>query len=536
MTGWAALLGALGGVAIVFAILITLISLFQPFADLTWALANLVVGVVLLGSALAMSADSLKETLQSGEARRAGKYGTSAVVSTILGIAILGMLGFLGERYNKRFDWTAEGVHTLTDQSLQVLSGLERDVRATAFLREIEAGGLKALLERYAAASSRFSYEFADPNARPDLVETFEVDPESLSRGLVHLAMGEESVELTEVSEDKLTNALVSLTRTADKKIYFLTGHNERAIEGDDAVGKEGFKQAADALRNENYQVDTLLVAQLGEVPDDANAVVVAGPTRPLPPEEIAALQRYLDRGGAVLGLIDPRSNTNFDEVLDDWGVVVGNDIIVDLQLAFFQQYMSPFAGAYAAEHPITRKMGEQRNPTLFHLARSVEVREGAPGDLEPIVFTGDRSWAERDLARLVRDGKFQYEEDADLIGPVPVAVAGTLADGEEAAAGSEDAAGPGGRLVAIGDSDFASNEFILRYGGNRDLFVNSINWLLGDVEAISIRPHQSRASRFTGSEEDVRAIQYLSLFVLPESIAVLGVVAWWWRRKSPGR
>ena len=75
-----------------------------------------------------------------------------------------------------------------------------------------------------------------------------------------------------------------------------------------------------------------------------------------------------------------------------------------------------------------------------------------------------------------------------------------------------------------------------MRYGGNRDLFVNSVNWLLGDVEAISVRPHQSRASRFVGSQEEVQAIQYLSIFVLPEAIAVLGVAAWWWRRKSPGR
>ena len=87
-----------------------------------------------------------------------------------------------------------------------------------------------------------------------------------------------------------------------------------------------------------------------------------------------------------------------------------------------------------------------------------------------------------------------------------------------------------------VGDSDFASNEFVVRYGGNRDFFVNSVNWLLGDVESISIRPHQSRASRFVGSQEEVRAIQYLSLFVLPEAIAFLGVFAWWSRRKIPGR
>jgi ABC-type uncharacterized transport system involved in gliding motility auxiliary subunit len=85
-----------------------------------------------------------------------------------------------------------------------------------------------------------------------------------------------------------------------------------------------------------------------------------------------------------------------------------------------------------------------------------------------------------------------------------------------------------------FGDADFASNEFIDAYS-NRNLFVNSVNWLIGDVEAISIRPNQSRASRFQLSAEQFRTIRMLSLFVLPEVIAVLGVFTWWSRR-NPAR
>ena len=83
------------------------------------------------------------------------------------------------------------------------------------------------------------------------------------------------------------------------------------------------------------------------------------------------------------------------------------------------------------------------------------------------------------------------------------------------------------------GDSDFASNELIEAYR-NRDLFVNSVNWLLGDIEAISIRPVRSRASRFQLSTEQFMTIRTLSLFVIPEAIAVLGVFTWWRRRQAP--
>ena len=71
---------------------------------------------------------------------------------------------------------------------------------------------------------------------------------------------------------------------------------------------------------------------------------------------------------------------------------------------------------------------------------------------------------------------------------------------------------------------------------GNRDLFVNSVNWLMGDVEAISIRPRLSRASRFQLSNDQFLRIRSLSLFVLPEAIAIIGVIVWWSRRRAPGR
>ena len=95
MTGKAALLGALGVVAIGFGLLSALMVLIQPLTDPLWIFGNLVLGAVLLGTAVFMSLDSLGERIRSGEGRRASKYGSSAIVSAVLGIAILGLVGFL---------------------------------------------------------------------------------------------------------------------------------------------------------------------------------------------------------------------------------------------------------------------------------------------------------------------------------------------------------------------------------------------------------------------------------------------------------
>jgi ABC-type uncharacterized transport system involved in gliding motility auxiliary subunit len=87
---------------------------------------------------------------------------------------------------------------------------------------------------------------------------------------------------------------------------------------------------------------------------------------------------------------------------------------------------------------------------------------------------------------------------------------------------------------VVVGDADFASNEMVDAYL-NRDLFVNAVNWLLGDVEAIAVRPNRSRASRFQPTAEQFQRIRMLSLFVLPQLLAVLGVFTWWSRRHKNG-
>ncbi len=177
------------------------------------------------------------------------------------------------------------------------------------------------------------------------------------------------------------------------------------------------------------------------------------------------------------------------------------------------------------AEHDI-------REVVLFHQARSLEIIGDAAADYEIIVRTGEESWAERNLDGWIATGRAQYDAD-DLLGPVPIAVAGRPQVQLPEASGA--AQRPAPRLVAFGDSDFASNEFIENYR-NRDLFVNAVNWLARDDDAIAIRPNLSRASRFQLSTEDYVAIQYFSLFVLPQAIALAGVFVWWRRRRGAGR
>ena len=134
----------------------------------------------------------------------------------------------------------------------------------------------------------------------------------------------------------------MKLVKSTGKKVYFLVGHNERGItplpgeEGTFAGGPESFGRAADALVNETYAVEPLLLASMEAVPADASAVIVAGPTRPLLEGELAALRRYVEGGGGLFVAIDPRAQTNLYALLEEWGVLMGDDVVVDRALAVF--------------------------------------------------------------------------------------------------------------------------------------------------------------------------------------------------------
>jgi ABC-type uncharacterized transport system involved in gliding motility auxiliary subunit len=290
--------------------------------------------------------------------------------------------------------------------------------------------------------------------------------------------------------------------------------------------------------------VESLLLPTAERVPADADALVIAGPTRPFFEPEIALLERYLAGGGSLLVMVDPRAQTNLSAALARWGVALGDDVVVDPLQSLNRQPTAPVAQSHAQDHPI----GASLVRSVFPMARSVTILPSS-GDagLREIVFSGEGSWAERDLDGWLRSGRAMLD-DGDLAGPVPLVVAGRPVSGETPESGKTPAveAGHGAaaslpkgetadpRLVVIGDSSFATNEYFDAFG-NRDLLLNSVSWLLGDVEHISVRPNLARSSSVELTSREFQAIQYFSLLVLPEGIALLGVMTWWSRRRSSG-
>ncbi len=540
MKSWSRLLGTLGAVGVGFSLASLLLVLFMgPFLDRSWIWINFSAGVILLIAGLVMNFDLVRELIPTRGKGRVGRGAVRSLVSTFLGIAILGLLGFLLARHPLRFDLSDTGANSLSAQTFQVLAELPSEVEVLAFYPQGQLPrAARQLLERYRYESDRFQLRVVDPTRRPDLVDLYQIPLSELARGgLIHLRAEERTENVfgltdtalrdpadlrPELSEEQLTNALLRLVRAREKGVYFLEGNGERAILGDGAETGEGYLAAAQALYDEGFRVERLLLLVAGAVPEDADVVILAGPTRPLAGEALAALEGFIARGGSILALLDPQTDTGLDVLLTQWGVELGDDIVLDVKQAVAGRIATPVSTLYG-DHEITRSLGEG---TVFHVVRSVNASERIGSEFVKIVFSSEDSWAERDLQGFYGEGRYQVDRGEDLGGPVPLALAGFVTNEAE----GDETPPTRGRLMVFGDSDFASNQLfsVLK---NRDLFLNSVQWLANNADAITIRPEALRASRFRPTQAQMNRIRFLALFALPELIAFAGVLVWWRRR-----
>lgn len=477
-----------------------------------YALIHIGIGLVLLVLFLIASFKDLGKLLSA----RSTRYGGNMVVYTILFIALLVGVNWLGVRYNKRYDLSDEGVFGLSPQAKKVLSSVQNDVEMQAFLEGGHNPQIETLLESFAYASPHVKTELIDPDKQPELAEKFGVR----AYGTVRVAYGKQSTTVAQPSEESLTNAIIKVTKEKTQNVCFVTGEGEPDI--DDAQSAHGFAAVKDALDHENYTTRKLVLVQEGKVPDDCNVLVLAAPQRPLLPAEIDAITAYLKKAGKALFMLPPREGNELEPLLAQYGVKLGNDAVVDEVVRLFQGPqlgLNPIVSTYGA-HPITKDIKER---TVFPLTRSVSPGETKPGlTVTSLAKTSASSWAETDLTTLF-DKQTAVLEESDTKGPVSIAVA-VSANLKQLGMGDGDA-----RLVVYGTAAFADNKNINTLY-NRDLFLNSVGWLANQEQLLSIRPRTVRASRVQFSEEQATAIFYLSVLIIPELLMIAGLFVWWRR------
>jgi ABC-type uncharacterized transport system involved in gliding motility auxiliary subunit len=456
-------------------------------------------------------------------------------------------------RQNVRWDLTAAGQYSLSEQTRSVLESLESPITVLVFAREEEFPRYRDRLGEYEYISPQVSIEYVDVDRNPVRARQYEVQ----SYGTIVFDHAGRVERVVSDSEQELTNALIKAIEGEEQTVYFVQGHGERNPESSD---RDGYSALTEALQRDNLSVETVILAQTTEVPDNATALVIAGPETDLLPAEAQLVGSYLESGGKLLLLLDP-PETNDDPgqpilmaLAAEWAIEIGTDVVVDAsgvgQLLGTDASV-PVASSYPS-HAIT---DEFNLLTAFPLTRSVRPLPGGINGrvAETFVETGAQSWAESDFDELTSGEVTLEEESGDLPGPVSIATAVSFiindlpSDDSEGETSSDDdlssttsdmmnedeiATPVEARLAVFGDSDFAANGAI-GIQGNSDLALNTINWLAQQDALIAIRPREPEDRRITLTADQQMRINLIALLIIPGIVLGTGVYTWWNRRND---
>lgn len=452
------------------------------------------------------------------------KASSNMTVAILLILVLAVVITLLSDRHYFRWDLTAYGEHTLSDKTLQVLKTIQGPVTAKAFVKEPseEASNVKKLLASYQYHLKGMSFDLVDPDRNPALTRQYDI--RTLNTVILEGFGRSQTVKTPD--EENLTNALIRLSKGQTEKVYWIVGHGERPFKSTDP---ESLATIYQNLSNQSYKFEELNLAQK-DIPSDAALIVVAAPEKPLFPEEVASLKRFLNKGGSLLVFLEPYQDGGLKDFLREYGLVICSDVVVDkMSRVMGGDFLLPMIVSYG-NHEITKNF---RLLSFFSLARSVEVDKKVKKKgltLTNLALTSPESWSEMDRDAL-KQGKARLDPE-DRQGPISLAVIVELnpkeAKGEESK--EEDKITGDGKMVVFGDADFASNKFV-SLAGNNELITNTMNYLVGRKDLITIPEKERPTDHLMLTRNQGLLLLWVPVVLIPLLVIVLGIVVWRKRR-----
>jgi gliding motility-associatede transport system auxiliary component len=450
---------------------------------------------------------------------RQTKYAAYATVYILVVLAVVSIANYLANRYNKSYDATANKRYSLSEQTAKIVKGLKQPATITYFDQSTRFDHARDLLEEYGNLSPKVHIQYVDVDKDPQAAREANVR----EYGTVVVQIGDRKEDAKSFTEEGITGAIIRDLKTTTRTVCFVEGSGEHQISDSDREGYSNFK---DLLGQDEFQTKAIDLLENATVPNDCTVLVVAGPSANYEQPEVNAIQKYVEAGGRALFMLDPPLKIGRGEIADNdlltnllssWGVTPEKNLILDLnpigQLAGLGPQVA-LVTSYDSQ-PIVNDM--KGSATGFPLSRSLDVHNTPNTTVQKLFDTSSTSLATTNLS----SPRVNANDPHNVHGPMTIAAAGTYNTGKKDSQG---------RFVVIGSSSWAANSFI-NFNGNRDLALNTVDWLSSDEDLISIRPKPEDDRRITMTKAQLTWVRTTSQFLLPLGVLVIGLSVWWKRR-----
>lgn len=424
---------------------------------------------------------------------------------TLVLLSVIGGLAWLSNRYTLEADITANAGNTLSPASIKLLASMPDPIAITVYMKADQPirSQIAQLIDRYKRHKPNLSLAFIDPDAQPEKTRALNIG----AAGAILVDYQGRTEKITFVDESSLTNALLQLANAHERWITFLTGHGERAIDGQANFDLEQFGKE---LARRKINAQTINLATLPAIPDNSALLVMTAPAVPLLANEIEIIKRYIEQGGNLLVLTDPDAK-HLDMLEQRLGIHRLPGAIMDGSTKLYGITDPSFVlVAEYAQHAVTQGF---QTTTIYPAAAALEMDAESNFQAEALFDSAQQSWTETGPI----NGDVRFDADSDeKQGPLPVAYALTrTVNGKNQQ-----------RIVVVGDGDFLSNAYIGNVG-NLDMGLRIVNWLIHEDQFIDIPAKTATDKTLQLTETSVAVIGFGFLVVIPLLLAGSGFFVW---------
>ena len=432
----------------------------------------------------------------------------------ILLIAIVILVAQLSLKTDQHSDWTANSRHSLSNTTKDLLAQLDKEITVQAFISQNNEyrGALESLLDRYQRHTDKLHIEYINPDFSPELVRSLNIQ----QQGEIVVSIGEKKQHVYDLSEQSLTNAIISVSRHQEQWLVFIEGHGERT-----PLNQANYNLSTwgEQLKQKGIKFQGLNLVEHSQIPQNTAAIVIASPEQAWLEGEMQLIKDYISNGGNLLWLAEPDSYHHLNSLAEQLGLAFVPGTILDpnAELLGISDPQFVLITNYA-NHPVGIAT---TGVTLFPQAVAIEQHENSnEWQTLPLLTTQDNTWSE--TSSLDEQDAPSFDLGDDTSGSLNLGYLLTrfndLHDAEQ-------------RIAIIGDGDFLSNTYVGN-ASNIELGVALVNWLVEDDALISIPLKTTLDNQLELSKVQSLFIGLGFLMAVPLLLLAIGFWLWWTRRR----
>lgn len=432
------------------------------------------------------------------------------------------------------YDFTAEKLLTLSDETKQAVAGIEQPtVIYYMGLKSRANATYQELLKSYARLNDNISIEYVDVQNDISFYHQYLSYIGSVKEGSFLVMSGDRNIYLdaddyivtTQTSdysyerslkiEEQLTRALVYTNTEETEKLCVITGHGESTLGSD-------FQNLLNLNRYEVEEIDLpSAVSSIDMViPEDCRAVLINAPENDYTDHEIGVLKDYLQSGGNLFVTLDPLNEEldKFYEFLKGYGLEVVSGVIVEQDQGRYIENTPYYLMPKIEDTDYTKEALEDRLTVLTMTSKGIQKNGKANGyTAVDILSTSTQAFSK---VSNFEEGEITTKAEGDIAGPF--SVASCAVNPKE-----------GALFLLTSDIFFNQEADLESQGGNRRFFVDIMSKLTGADPGIWIdgKDVGSQTALYPNTAQG--RMKAVAIVIVPAAILLAGILILFLRKKG---